>query len=150
MRSARCLVALLVGASLLGTPALAAERNPSTKKPEAAEKAPAPPPAGTDATPPYESQLLRLAEIMGTLAYMRDLCGAGDGAEYRARMSALLEAEATAQDRRERLVGSYNRGYRGYEATYRSCTPNARVVIARLLKEGEQVAHEISYRFGGS
>ena len=31
---------------------------------------------------PHEPQLLRMAEIMGALAYLRDLCGAGDGCEF--------------------------------------------------------------------
>ena len=33
----------------------------------------------SDAPPPYEPQLLRLAEMIGALAYLRDLCAAGDG-----------------------------------------------------------------------
>lgn len=99
--------------------------------------------------PPYEPQLERLASLMGTLSYLRDLCAKGDGAEWRSRMSALLDAEAKTQARRERLAGAYNRGFRGYEVTYRICTPGAELVIRRSVEEGDRLARELSSRFGG-
>jgi uncharacterized protein (TIGR02301 family) len=146
-------MARMLSASLVAAPALAVERKSAPKKPAAAEKAPeAPvsPPPPSDGAPPYEAQLLRLSELMGALSYLRGLCGDGDAAEYRARMAALLEAEAATPERREKLAGAYNTGYRGYQTTYRSCTPNARIVIGRFVDEGGRIAHEISYRFGGS
>ena len=103
-----------------------------------------------DVLPPYESQLERLAELMGTLAYMSDLCGRKDGDGWRARMNALLDAEAHTPRRRERLAGAYNRGFTGYEATYRRCTPPAKVVIARSLAEGDSLARELATRFVGN
>lgn len=104
---------------------------------------------GEDAFPPYEPQLERLATLMGTLAYLRDLCGKGDGSEWRSRMLALLDAEARTQGRRERLAGAYNSGFRGYEVTYRACTPSAELVILRSVEEGDRLARELSSRFGG-
>ncbi len=98
---------------------------------------------------PYDRQLDRLAEIIGTLAFMRDLCGDGDGAAWRDKMTALLEAEGKAGTRNGRLAGSYNRGFRGYELTYRVCTPSARAVIARALDEGEKLTRDLAVRFGG-
>ena len=109
----------------------------------------APPPALENPPPPYEPQLLRLAEIMGALAWLRDLCGLQDGDKWRARMSALLEAEATTEARKARLAGAYNKGFTGYEATYRTCTPNAELVIVRYLEEGSRIAREVTNRFGG-
>lgn len=143
-----CALALAVAAA----PALALERRPA--RPPAAEKkepdSKAAPPEAATGAPLYESQLLRLSEIMGALAYLRDLCGDGDGAEYRARMAALLDAEGTAPERREKLAGAYNRGYRGYETTYGQCTPNARAAIARFVTEGGRLARDISDRYSGS
>jgi uncharacterized protein (TIGR02301 family) len=149
----RGFLALGLAASLVAAPALAVDRKPAAKKPAAAvEKAPAPPEPSSpsDGAPPYETQLLRLSELMGALTYLRGLCGDGDAGEYRARMSALLEAEAATPERREKLAGAYNVGYRGYQTTYSSCTPNARIVIGKFIDEGGRIAHEISYRFGGS
>jgi uncharacterized protein (TIGR02301 family) len=98
--------------------------------------------------PPYEPQMTRLAEILGALSFLRDLCGEKDGGEWRAKMSALLEAEAQAGSRRQKLTGAFNRGFRGYEITYHDCTPNARLAIARYLDEGSRLTHEITYRYG--
>ena len=72
---------------------------------------------------------MRLSEILGRLSYLRELCAARDGDSWRTRMNALLEAEATSEARRERLAGAFNKGYRDYQITYRSCTPNAALVI---------------------
>jgi len=106
-------------------------------------------PADPDAQmPPYEPQLLRLAEILGALSYLRDICGTKDGETWRARMNALLEAEARTNARRERLAGAFNRGLRGYSLTYRVCTPNAQAIISRFLDEGSRIAREVANRYG--
>lgn len=98
--------------------------------------------------PPYEPQMMRLSEILGALSFLRDLCGARDGDEWRGKMSALLDAEAKSGPRRQKLTSAFNRGFRGYEITYRSCTPNAQVVISRYLDEGSRLARDITYRYG--
>lgn len=120
--------------------------------PALAQQAPRPAQQGTPPEappPPYEAQLLRLSELMGALAYLRDLCGGGDGEDWRRRMEALLEAEATTQARRERFAGAFNRGFRGFETTYRACTPAAETAIARYLDEGARIARDVSGRYGG-
>jgi len=101
-----------------------------------------PPPA------PYDAQLQRLAEILGGLAYLRDLCGSSDGEEWRKMMSRLLEADAPSGLRRQRMTAAFNRGFGGYEITYRACTPNARLVIARYLGEAEGLARDVAARYG--
>ena len=110
-----------------------------------AEPAPVvePPPA------PYEKELLRLAEIIGSLALLRPLCTAPDGPEWGKRMQALLEAEGTTPGRKERLAGAYNKGYQAFALTYRACTPSAQEASARYLREGELLARNIAGRYGG-
>jgi uncharacterized protein (TIGR02301 family) len=135
-----------------------AREKPKPKKIESQKRdhtkpASSPPASGANATeappPPYEPQMLRLAEILGALSFLRDLCGAGDGDDWRAKMTSLLNAEAPASGpRRQRLTASFNRGFRGYELTYRSCTPNAQTVVARYFDEASHIARDISYRFG--
>lgn len=110
-----------------------------------APETPAEPPAA-----PYEPQLLRLSEILGALAYLRELCGAPEeGEDLRKQMSALLDAEASTAARKARFAGAYNKGFRGFEATYRACTPNAELVVERYLNEGAQIARDVASRFGG-
>ncbi|MGD9543721.1 MAG: TIGR02301 family protein [Methylocystis sp.] len=98
--------------------------------------------------PPYEPQITRLSEVLGALAFLRDLCGAGDGEEWRGKMAALLDADAPSGSRRQKLMASYNRGFHGYELTYRACTPNAKTAIARYLSEASRLTRDITYRYG--
>ena len=116
-------------------------------KPAAAPE-PTPPPVA-ERPLPYEPQLLRLAQMMGALAYLRDLCGAGDGAKFRAKMAALLSAEGVSESRRDLIAGAYNNGFRGYAMTYRVCTPAAGEVISRFLTETARLAAEVANRYGG-
>ncbi len=113
-------------------------------------KAPAKPPAEPSEPPPapYDAQIQRLAEVLGGLSFLRDLCGEGDGDDWRGKMAQLRDADAPAGARRQRLTAAFNRGFRGYELTYRVCTPNARLVIARYLDEAESLSHEVASRYG--
>ena len=157
----RAVVATLSLAALLAASAGAAEISaPKPAPPSSAapapnsasappgQPAPAPPPAA-ERPPPYEPQLLRLAEMTGALAYLRNLCGAGDGEKFRARMAELLEAEGVSEARRDLLAGAYNRGFRDYQTTYRICTPAATAVIDRYLTETARLAAEVAGRYGG-
>jgi uncharacterized protein (TIGR02301 family) len=109
---------------------------------------PAPAPAA-EPPPPYEPQLLRLAELMGALSYLRDLCGAHDAEAFHAKMASLLEVEARSETRKESLAGAYNNGFRGYELSYRVCTPAAREIIARFLDEAAKISTDVANRYGG-
>ena len=108
-------------------------------------------PVQLETAPPYERQLLRLSEILGALEWLTNVCGEDSATmirgQWRARMLALIETEGATPQRRERLAGGYNRGYRGYEATYRTCTPNARLVIGRFLDEGGRIARDVGNQY---
>ncbi len=99
---------------------------------------------------PYDPELLRLAEILGALTYLDTLCASNPQGDWRAKMQALLEADAKTAARKERLAGSYNRGFRDYERIYRLCTPNAQAIIGRFLAEGAGIAHVVVNRYGAS
>jgi len=96
---------------------------------------------------PYEGDLHRLAEILGALQYLRTLCGANDGQAWRSEMQALIDAETPSGERRDRLVASFNHGYRGFQQTYRTCTPAADLAIRRYLEEGAKIARDITARY---
>lgn len=105
------------------------------------------PQAAPGGRPAYEGDLQRLSEILGALHYLRDLCGAREGMAWRNEMQALVDAEAPSGERRERLIASFNRGYRGFQQTYRSCTPAADYAIRRYLEEGSRIARDITARY---
>jgi uncharacterized protein (TIGR02301 family) len=96
---------------------------------------------------PFDASLQRLAEIMGALHYLRGICHADDGQKWRDEVQALIEAEAPYGDRKTRMVAAFNRGYRGFQQTYRTCTPAADLVIRRYLKEGANIAREVTARY---
>jgi len=102
----------------------------------------------TETPPPYEGDFSRLAEILGGLQYLAPLCGEKERERWRAEMQGLLESEQPSAERRDRLVGSFNRGYVAYEQTYRNCTPAAEVVIRRFLDEGARLSRDIATRYG--
>jgi uncharacterized protein (TIGR02301 family) len=99
------------------------------------------------AAAPFDGSLQRLAEILGALHYLRNICGANEGLKWRNEMQSLVAAEAPGGDRRSRMIASFNRGYRGYQQTYRSCTPAADLVIRRYLEEGSKIAREMTARY---
>ena len=96
---------------------------------------------------PFDSDLQRLAEILGALHYLRGICGANEGPKWRNEMQALLDAEAPSGERRNRLTVSYNRGYRGFQQTHRTCTPAANVAIRRYLDEGRKISRDVTSRY---
>jgi len=100
--------------------------------------------------PPYEPQVLRLAEILGALSHLRAVCGEPDAEQWRARMGNFIEAEAKSAARKEKLAGAYNRGFRGYEMSHRACTAGARTAIQRFMREGEKLTHDIAERYNAS
>jgi uncharacterized protein (TIGR02301 family) len=96
---------------------------------------------------PFDGELMRLAEILGALHYLRPLCGADEGNKWRDQMTALLDAEAQSGDRRNRLVANFNNGYRSFQRIYRTCTPAANLSVRRYLDEGAKISREITARY---
>jgi uncharacterized protein (TIGR02301 family) len=98
------------------------------------------PPATALETKPYDDRLLRLAELLGAIHYLRELCSANDGQMWRERMGELLDAEGSSALRRAKLSRVFNQGYRSYSRTYLSCTPSAQTTIAKFLTEGAKLS----------
>jgi uncharacterized protein (TIGR02301 family) len=123
---------VLITAAMLASIALAAAGAPARAEVAAA---------------PFDGSLQRLAEILGALHYLRNICGANEGVKWRNEMQSLIDAEAPSGERRARMIASFNRGYRGFQQTYRSCTPAADLVIRRYLEEGSKIAREMTARY---
>lgn len=105
-------------------------------------------PARADDTPaPFDGDLQRLAEILGALHYLRAVCGTNEGQKWRNEMQALVDAETPDGDRRNKIIASFNRGYRGFQQTYRTCTPAADLAIRRYLEEGAKISRDITARY---
>jgi uncharacterized protein (TIGR02301 family) len=68
-----------------------------------------------------------------SLRRQRGRSGATDAGHHRRRAQG---------ERRRQIVARFNRGYRGFEQTYRTCTPAADLAIRRYLDEGAKIARE--------
>ena len=93
---------------------------------------------------PYDDKLMRLAEILGAVHYLRELCGADEGQLWREQMKEILRNEGTTAVRRAKLVNKFNDGYRGYRRTYRTCTQSATLASRRFSTEGAQIASALA------
>ena len=105
-------------------------------------------PLAQTAAPPYEARLMRLSEIVGSVHYLRELCGANEGQKWRSRMQALIDAENPSTKRRAQMVNAFNRGYRGFQRTHTDCTENWQLLVDRFMREGSQIASLIATRYG--
>ncbi|MCE7029204.1 TIGR02301 family protein [Jiella avicenniae] len=109
----------------------------------ATEAAPEPP--GEAA---YMQPLGRLAMILGSMHFLRKLCGDPQADVWRQKMQELIAAQDPAEAERKQLIASFNNGYRTFAATYRSCTGAARIAVNRYQQEGASLAREIGSRYG--
>lgn len=131
---------LLIGATLAVAAAAAAQDAPP---PETA------PPAIEAKPPPYEQRLIRLAEILGSVHYLRNLCLAKPEDTWRQSMQALIDRETAGEPkRREHMTAAFNRGYRTFASVYTACTESATLAEERYRAEGATLASEIVARFG--
>lgn len=135
--AAKYLVLALALAAFAGGDGLA--QNTAAPPKQSQPQTPPKPAAGSDDRP-YDAQLFRLAEILGTLHYLRELCGANEGQIWREHMRELVSAEGTNALRRAKLVESFNRGYRDYSRTYRTCTQPALVAIQRFMDQATTIS----------
>ena len=123
------------------------QQQPPQPRPPVRPPVQAAPPPVSDAAAPFDADLQRLAEILGTLHYLRGICGTNEGQKWRGEMQALVDAETPSGERRTRMIASFNRGYNGFQQTYRTCTPAATVAIKRYLDEGSKISRDLTARY---
>lgn len=105
-------------------------------------------PAPTPSNAAFMKPLGRLSSILGSVHFLRTLCGDPGAAVWRDKMNELLEAQSPSEADRKILIASFNGGYRAFESTYRKCTPAARLAVSRYQTEGATLSREISARYG--
>ncbi|MGR6466174.1 TIGR02301 family protein [Rhizobium sp. PAMB 3182] len=108
-----------------------------------------PAPAAPSPPPPYEDKLVRLSEILGSVQYLRSLCGTDKETNWRDSMQKLLDLETAGEpDRTAKLTAAFNRGYRAFAAIHTGCTPAAVKAEEQYRIDGATLATEIATRFG--
>lgn len=98
--------------------------------------------------PAYNDKMLRLAEILGALHYLRDLCEAREGMLWREQMENVLAKEEPTPERKAALIARFNRGYRTYREIYRKCTSSAVEAVNLYMRQGTRLSGEIPNRYG--
>ncbi len=116
---------------------------PTTARAQDSEVAP---PTRSAGVAPYDSRLQRLSEILGSIHYLRNLCGETSN-QWRDQMEGLLAVEKPAPNRRARLIAQFNKGYRSFNSVYAACTPQALTAVDRYMIEGNALAGEINSRY---
>ncbi|MCZ2328540.1 TIGR02301 family protein [Bartonella sp. F02] len=99
-------------------------------------------PVFTQQVLPDDTKLLRLAEILGSLHYLRNLCSTPTTQWYD-HMEALIEAEQPTSEQRAYLYEAFNRAYRAFSANYHSCTHSAIEADQRYIKEGKALSENL-------
>lgn len=136
------LLSASLGSALAATDALAQKKASAPQPPAAQAADPVEKPA------PYDERLNRLSEILGSVHYLRTLCGESRS-DWRTSMQRILDSDAANEPkRREKLTAAFNRGYRSFAAVHTTCTPSARSAEEAYRAEGATLAAEIAARFG--
>ncbi len=117
---------LIVAAVLLTTPALAGHA------------------LAQSSNEPYAQKLMRLSEVLGAMHHLRNICGANEGQLWRDQMIRLLDAESPSPSRRARLVRQFNKGYRGHQRSYQSCTDSAYLQAEKFAQEGQRLSQAMA------
>ncbi|MBN9362454.1 MULTISPECIES: TIGR02301 family protein [unclassified Devosia] len=97
--------------------------------------------------PPYQAEMERLSEILGSLYFLDPLCKPNAGSDWRGEMADLIALDEPDDDRKQRLAGAFNSGYEAYARLYRVCTVSAEQAMSRLLIEAEKTARDIHSRY---
>lgn len=97
--------------------------------------------------PPYQAEMERLSEILGSLYFLDPLCKPNAGSDWRGEMADLITLDEPDDDRKQRLTGAFNSGYEAYARLYRVCTVSAEQAMSRLLIEAEKTARDIHSRY---
>lgn len=97
--------------------------------------------------PPYENQLIKLAQTLGSLHYLSNLCDSTTTL-WRDQMDALLTSENTDAKRRKILISGFNNSYRAYADNYSQCSDQAIKAIARFKSEGEALTRQLISHYG--
>jgi uncharacterized protein (TIGR02301 family) len=94
----------------------------------------------------YQEQLLRMAEIMGSLHQLRSLCDRDENQLWRSNMQRLIEIESPSEEMRQKLVQRFNQSVEQQRRAYSSCNRDATNEIKRLAREGERLTGTLAGR----
>lgn len=94
----------------------------------------------------YDPELARLATILGSLHYLRNLCGDISN-QWRDEMEAIIIGDKMESLRKKRAISAFNDGYQAFSNTYAECSPRAIEAIGKFQTEGAKLTATILTRY---
>ncbi len=88
--------------------------------------------------------LIRLAEILGSVHHLREVCGANEGPLWRNKMIDMLNAANVDAERRQLLISRFNDAYYGTRDAYPACSSDAAARANSLFDEAHRLAAALS------
>ena len=91
-----------------------------------------------------EERMLQLAQILGSLHYVRKLCEPADGDFWRDRMMEMIRLEKPSVAERDQLTQQFNQGFNDATTRFPTCTQDAKEFAAATARQGEALAQALS------
>jgi len=92
----------------------------------------------------FDNGLMRLAEILGAVHHLRNICGTNDGPLWRNKMIDMMNAVELAAPDRQKIITHFNDAYYQARTDYPVCTDEAAQRADLLFSEGHQLAGELA------
>ena len=89
-------------------------------------------------------EMVRLAEVLGAVHYLRPLCGSHEGQKWRNQMIRMLDFVHTSGDEKQVLISHFNIYYYRYRDAYPHCTGQAVRDANRMMSEGQRLAADLA------
>lgn len=102
------------------------------------------PPLGATASAALPPKAIQLAEILGAIHHLRDICGTNEGQLWRNKMIEMIGVLEPSDADRQRLVKNFNDSFYRYKNTYPGCTATASRQSDKLMQDGQRLAEELA------
>jgi len=90
------------------------------------------------------SGLVRLAEILGSVHHLREVCGADEGALWRNKMIDMMNVASLDTEARQRMISHFNDAYYQARSMFPECSRSAAAKSNALFDEGRRLAASLA------
>lgn len=88
--------------------------------------------------------LVRLAEILGSVHHLREVCGADEGALWRNKMIDMMNVASLDAEARQRMISHFNEAYYRAQSMFPECSGSAAAQSNALFDEGRKLAASLA------
>lgn len=88
--------------------------------------------------------LMRLAEILGSVHHLRDVCGANDGLLWRNKMIDMMNVAKLDPKQRKAMISHFNDAFYDARTRFPQCTSDAANRANALFDEAHRLAERLA------